>query len=244
MKKYLLLLPVLMLCLCLSSAAAEGRVLRNEHTDLLLPEDAPTYRLIYDYPFVEGDDAAAVLINDSFESARTEMTGLILPMLANLNASENGFLRVMRQEYTVCCNTDRFLSVLFLNTTESENGSVYSMEAHTWDLSGEYIGQTLTLRGVVAVGDSTDEIVDCLYPLLYDEFVRLQEEGTVRSDLTEDDFYTYVFPESDFFTDPDGSVTFFFQPELLAAPSFDVPQFTFTPEELDELLKHSDTEQY
>lgn len=237
MKKYLLILSALMLCLCLSSAAAEGRVLRNEHTDLLLPEDAPSYQLIYDYPFVEGDDIAAVLINDSFESSRSEMTGLILPMLANLNASESGFVRVMRQEYTVPCNTDRFLSILFRNSTESETGTVYTLEAHTWDLSGEYIGQTLTLRGVVAVGDSTDEIVDCLYPVLLEEFTRLQADGTVRADLTEDDFYTYVFPESDFYTNPDGSVTFFFQPELLVNASFDVPEFTFTPEELDELLK-------
>lgn len=230
---------LLLFFLFASAPAEEARTLENMRSDILLPEEAPTYHLIYDYPHLVGEDAVAVLINDSFASARDEMTGLMLPMLANLNASESGFLRVLRQEYRVMCNNGRLLSVLFMQSNEMENGTIYSLEGHTFDVSGEYAGQVLTLRGIVMVGESTDEIVSCLLPELYKEFVRLQNDGVILPDLTEDDFYDTVFPESDFYANDDGSVTFFFQPEIMVVPSFEVPCFTYTPDMLQALIREN-----
>jgi len=58
----------------------------------------------------------------------------------------------------------------------------------------------------------------------------------ILPDLDEDDFYDMVYPDSEFYANPDGSVTFFFQPELMTEPSFDVPVFTWTPAQLEELV--------
>ena len=54
-------------------------------------------------------------------------------------------------------------------------------------MSGDYPGETLTLRGVVMVGESSDQIAAAVLPALYAEFVRLQEEGVCRAEITEED---------------------------------------------------------
>ena len=238
MKKHRMTALILILsCLLpLTGASGEGRELETEIWDLLLPENAPVYEMIYEYPHLTGEDNTAVMINDSFDTARYEMTDLLMPMLAALAGSEDGSLSTARQTYTVPCNDERFLSFLFRRKHEKDGIVSLTLEGSTYDIGGEYAGQTLTLRGVVMVGESTVQIVHCLMPVLYERFCDLQEQGIVAADWTEEDFYDLVAPDTDFYTNADHSVTFFLQPEMMTEPSFDVPCFTFTAEELAALL--------
>lgn len=256
MKKKTLMLPILLTILALimvplcaggeSAPDSSERAVETVTLDLLLPQEAPVYHLIYDYPYLTGEDSAAVLFNDVFDSMQREMENLMLPMLANLARPEDGEMCVMRQTFTVTCNDGNLLSVLFLKQNETGDGIYYSLEAQTYAMSGEFTGQTLTLRGVIIACDgtgaaeeaieSTDLLVEELMPVLYDEFTALQQAGVILPDLDEDDFYDMVYPDSEFFVNPDGTLSFFFQPEILTSPSFDVPVFTWTPAQLEALM--------
>lgn len=201
-----------------------------------LPEEAPVWKMDYEYPHLDAEDGTAVLINDYYNEAINEMTALILPMLAGTPEAQGTSLRQMNQRFRVTCNNGRFLSVLFMTENLVNGESFLSLESDTFDISGEYAGQILTLRGVVMVGESSSQLSACLLPVLYGHFTVLQEQGIADPELTEEDFYDIVFPESHFFANEDGSVTFYFQPDVLAEPTFEVPCFTFTPEELENLI--------
>lgn len=236
MKKCCLLL-VFSLLLMLPCAAEENTLpFETQKAFLLLPKEDPRWELDYEYPLITSDDAVSVQINDYYDTSRTEMTVLILPMLSNTKDASGESLNRMTQEYHVTCNNGRLFSVLFMQKTEANGQVMYSMESDTFDVSGEYAGQLLTLRGTVMVGESTVQLVEYLLPVLYDRFVALQEAGVIDPELTQEDFEEIVYPDSHFYLNDDGSVTFYFQPEVMAEPSFDVPCFTFTAAELEALI--------
>ena len=236
-KTVVLLLSVLLFLPCgLCGAEEDALPVCTVKASLLLPEEDPRWELDYDYPGLPGEDPVSVQINDYYDTSRTEMTVLMLPMLSNSVETEEGKMNRMTQEYRVTCNNGRFFSVLLLQMTESGGRTVYNLESDTFDVSGEYAGQLLTLRGVVMVGESTVQLAECLMPVLYERFTALQEEGVIDPDLEQEDFEEIVYPDSHFYTNSDGSVTFYFQPEVMLEPSFDVPCFTFTPDELAALI--------
>ena len=123
-----------------------------------------------------------------------------------------------------------------------------------------YAGETLTLRGVTLIqagvdgamldevepvlyppiaaiiDGSSDEMAEALLPVLYAEFQRLQEEGVMGQDFTDQDFLDECAPARDFYTDDDGNLVFFLPPMLMAEPSLDAPTVSFAPEELNDIL--------
>lgn len=242
MKKVCILSFILLTVLLAAAAPADTTSYEITDTEIHLfyPEKAPTYELDYHYPHITGDDWIPAAVNDTYEQAMNEMKELYLPMLANTPAATGDTLNRMLQSYRVTCNNGRFLSFLFMQLNEINGGTYLSLEGHTFDVSGEYAGDLLTLRGVVMVGDSTVQIAGCMKPVLYEQFVLLQQQGIGAPDITEADFYDMIAPGSDFFTNEDNSVSFYLQPELLLKPSFDVPVFTYTPAELEEIVLSSD----
>lgn len=220
-----------------------------------------TYHFTYAYPLVQGEDYAAAAINDTYQMALDEMVQLVLPMFANAESMRFDGKNEVRHSFSVGCNDDRLLSILqYRQQTQGEESPVLSIEALTFDMVGDYVGETLTLRGVtLAVGgvpnDLLDEVMpeDCpalskiingssdlmakaLMPVLYQQFVQLQREGVALAGVEREDFELEFSPQSDYFVDQAGHIVFFFQPSLLTHPSFDVPQFPFTPAELEALL--------
>ena len=86
------------------------------------------------------------------------------------------------------------------------------------------------------INGSSDLMAKALMPVLYQQFVQLQREGVALAGVEREDFELEFSPQSDYFVDQAGHIVFFFQPSLLTHPSFDVPQFPFTPAELEALL--------
>ncbi len=197
-----------------------------------------TYRYIYSSPQIApaGEDAVALRINDTLLMVLDEMRLLALPMFAeSAQMTEDGPVTVT-EEGRVMCNDGRFFSVLKVKSEEKSSGTLWSLESDTFDVGGDYPGETLTLRGVVMVGDSSDQIAAAVMPALYEAFVRLQGEGICRAEITREMFYENVIPTLDFYTDGSGGAVFYFQPSLLSVPGPDVPTFAFSPAQLEELI--------
>lgn len=195
-----------------------------------------TYHFTYAYPHVAAEDIAALMINDSYEMALDEMVNLILPMFANEDAMRFDGKNEIAHDFAIACNDGRYLSVLLRRTQTMGEETLRTIDAQVFDISGEYAGEPLTLRGVVMVGESSTQLSDLVAPVLYQEFLALQKTGVAREDIGEEGFYEICSPLSDFYANADGSVTFFFQPELLTEPTFDVPGFVYTKEMLEALL--------
>lgn len=220
------------------------------------PEDWK-YHFVYAYPQVDGEDYAAAAVNESYQMALGEVTQMMLPMGADRETAAEGQVE-MRHDFAVQCNNDRLLSIVLRRSQTGEDGTVLSMESLTFDMSGEYVGEPLTLRGCLLAlvsGENPEEMTAEAYPQiarilasssdsigekvtekLYPEFQRLQESGRCRPDIDRESFTWEFAAAASFFIDGEGRAVFYFSPEMLTEPSFQVPLFRFTPEEIDALL--------
>ena len=219
------------------------------------------YHFVYAYPRMAGEDYTAALINDTYERALSEWRQLALPMFANAPDMYYDGQNEVIHDFTVVCNNGVVLSVLQTRSqTRGSEGTLYVLEPLTFDVSGPYAGETLTLRGVTLLqggvapekleeaqiedypalanilsGSSTlmgEALADRLYP----EFLALQEAGVLSPALTREDYEAEFSPARDFYTDDENNLVFFFPPALMQSPSFQPPVFSFTPEELNALL--------
>ena len=151
-----LILVALAVCLCAASAFAELTVERNEGEMYFPDEQNWVYHFTYAYPQIVGDDYTAALINDTYQMALDEMTRLVLPMFANAPDMRFDGKNEVSHDFLVTCNNDRLLSIVQLRSQEMGEETVYSLEPLTFDVSGMYAGETLTLRGVILIQASVD----------------------------------------------------------------------------------------
>lgn len=237
MAKKCALLLLLVMLLSLACALSESQVERMEGEAWFPSEKNWTYHFTYAYPQLVGEDYATAAVNDTYQMALDEMLELVLPMFSH----EEGMLfdgqNEVIHDFAVTCNNGRFLSIVqYRSQTMGPDFTNLAMEALVFDMAGEYLGETLTLRGLVMVGDSSAQIGDAVTPLLYEEFKKLQEAGIGNPDVDEELFHLEFEATRDFYADAEGNAVFFFQPVLLLNPSFDVPTFTYTPDQLAALL--------
>ncbi|MBR6705725.1 MAG: hypothetical protein IKI84_03470 [Clostridia bacterium] len=235
----------MMACLCALmlmpvsfSAAAPYTVESLSGEDWYPSADDWTYHYIYSCPRIVcgDDDPVGLLINDTLQMILDEMRLLALPMFAESPEMTASGPVTVTEEGHVMCNNGRFFSVLTVKCEEKGSGKTWSLESDTFDVSGDYPGETLTLRGVVMVGESSEQISSAVLPVLYEAFVELQAEGVCLPGIGWEEFCENVIPTLDFYADENGSAVFYFQPSLLCEPGEDVPVFTFTPAELEALV--------
>lgn len=237
MAKKLALLTALVMLFSLSSAFAAATVERNEGEEWFPSKKKWTYHFTYAYPHLVGEDYASAAVNDTYQMALDEMLQLVLPMFSHEEDMRFDGKNEVNHDFIVTCNNGRFLSILQQRSqTMGPDFTNLALEALVFDMAGDYLGETLTLRGLVMVGDSSYQIGEAITPILYEEFKKLQEAGVARADVDEEMFCLEFEATRDFYADEEGNAVFFFQPVLLSTPSFDVPAFTYTPEELAALL--------
>lgn len=228
---------VLLCLLIFPCALCESTVERREGERYFPSEEEWTYHFTYAYPFLPDGDLFSAMVNDTYEMVLNEMIYTSLPMFAD-SADLDGYKAEVRHDFRVTCNNGRFLSIVQLRSqTLEDGGEMLVMEPLTFDVTGEYMGETLTLRGLVMVGESSVQLSEALMPLLYDEFQQLQARGIARADVTREDFYAEFSPMSHFYADEAGSAVFFFPPMLMEEPSFDPPVFVYTPAQLQALVE-------
>ncbi len=197
-----------------------------------------TYHYVYSCPRIVcgEEDPVGLLINDTLQMILDEMRFLALPMFAESPEMTASGPVTVTEEGRVMCNNGRFFSVLTVKCEEKGSVKTWSLESDTFDVSGDYPGETLTLRGVVMVGESSEQIAAAVLPELYKAFTRLQEEGVCLPGVGWEEFCLNVIPTLDFYADENGSAVFYFQPALLCEPGEDVPVFAYTPAELEALV--------
>lgn len=221
----------------LSEQVPDGTVLRTEGEAFFPNEKNWVYHFTYAYPHVTGENYAALTVNDTYQMALDEMTQLVLPMFANEEAMRFDGKNEVVHDFEVKCNNGRFLSILQKKSqTRGDEGAFLSLESLTFDMNGEYLGESLTLRGVVMVGESTDQIAAAVLPEIYEKFKALQAEGICKADVDEETFSIEFSPAIHFYADEGGRAVFYLPPSLLAEPSFSVPVFPYSPAELEALL--------
>ena len=237
MAKKCALLTALVLLLSLAVALGEAVIERNEGEAWFPSRKDWTYHFTYAYPRLTGDDYASAAVNDTYQMALDEMLDLVLPMFSHEEDMRFDGRNEVKHDFVVTCNNGRFLSILqHRSQTMGPDHTNLALEALVFDMAGEYLGETLTLRGLTMVGDSSYQIGQALYPILYAEFQQLQQEGVGRADVDEELFYLEFDPTRDFYADEEGRAVFFFQPRLLESPSFDVPVFPYSADDLAALL--------
>lgn len=215
----------------------DGTVTRNEGEAYFPSEKDWVYHFTYAYPHVTGGTYAALMVNDTYQMALDEMLQLVLPMFANEPTMRYDGKNEVSHDFEVKCNNGRFLSVLQKKSqTRGEEGTFLSLESLTFDMSGEYQGESLTLRGVVMVGESTDQIAAALLPHIYEEFVKLQEKGICKQDVDREMFEIEFSPAIHFYADENGNAVFYLPPSLMETPSFQTHVFIYSPEEIEKLL--------
>ena len=239
-KRFSILIGCLILLCSETAFAYEVRDLAGEN---YYPEQGQwTYHYTYAYPQLAGDenDAVAMTVNETFALILSEMRDLAMPMFAaSPEMTEDGRVEV-DQHYRVTCLTERIFSVLLIKTETRQDGSVlYAIEPEVFDIGGDYAGETLTLRGLVRVGDSSDQLAEAVMEDLYRQFLDLQAQGVCRADVTRGDFFEITAPTLDFYADENENAVFFLQPELMVNPSADVPAFVYTPEALLALVEQA-----
>ena len=220
-----------------------------------------TYHFTYAYPAVEGDTYTAALINDTYKMALGETKDIALPMFAASPDMQSDGQNEVEHDFSVLCNTKRLLSILQRQRqTRGEKLLSLQLEAQTFNVYGDTAGDVMTLRGAALilagadpenlegitaadlpdypglVNGSSDKMEEALLPVLYAEFEKLRAAGAVRPDADRDDYEVDFIPSRDFYVSAEGKIVFFFPPCLLAEPSFDVPEFSFSPSELEALM--------
>ena len=116
-----------------------------------------TYHYVYSCPRIVcgEEDPVGLLINDTLQMILVEMRFLALPMFAESPEMTASGPVTVTEEGRVMCNNGRFFSVLTVKCEEKDSVKTWSLESDTFDVSGDYPGETLTLRGVVMVGESS-----------------------------------------------------------------------------------------
>lgn len=191
--------------------------------------DAPRYVFSWSRPRVVGGASEFVTasINEYFDMAVDEMIDLTLPMFAS--EIKEGGTTMLRHEYLVLCNDGRYLGVMTRRESEQDGVRKVSVASQVIDVSGEYAGETLTLRGVVMLGESSDELADMFWQ---DVYARLNEGR--ETPIGFDEYAAQFYPAQDFSVNENGDLFFYLQPGVFAGED-EMLTFVYTREECNAL---------
>lgn len=211
---------------------AEGEITYPEGEDWV-------YRFTYRYPILQEDSPAALSVNAWFGMAFSEMNDLILPMFASETDMAGTGRNEMAQMYDVTCNTDDFFGVLLTQTQGMGDEVITMLSGQVFAMSGAYTGESLTLRGLLGVGDSSEQIARAVVADVW-QTVQVLPDALERwpdPDTFLDDFD----PETQFYADQDSNAVFFLQPGILE-PEIEPITFVYSPLEAEALLLGNDDE--
>ena len=235
MKRFACALTVLMLCAFSASAALDVTWTQGE--EWFPGRDAWVYYYTYTVPEVKGSGALSEELNHYFDTAIGEMVNLVLPMFT-VDMPGDGRNEI-NDLYEITCNNDEFFSFLLRRGTLSEGKEVLSLQSAVFAVSGQYTGESLTLRGLAReIGESSSQIAGFVIKDIWQKIEERMKAGdsAVRKEMSFDLLSAEFFPETHFFADEQGNIVFYLQPGLLGLGE-EMAVFTYTPEELENLLE-------
>ncbi|NLJ65506.1 MAG: hypothetical protein GX337_09050 [Christensenellaceae bacterium] len=245
-RKLRVLLFVLLLACSIISVYAESGGLNisfKEISEEYKKEDTLIYDYYCKYPFIEGDSPVAESINYYFVGAINEMTDLLLPMYAEDPDMAKSADNYIHQVYEICCNNGRFFSTRMLQEQKLDGIVKKSVYSQVFDVSGEYAGETLTLRGVLTeVGDSSEQIAALV---LRDIWSKIEPEiskpnSPWHEDLCFETFSLDFYPEEHYYADEDSNAVFYLQPNIFRNDG-EIVTFIYSRQDIENLIKEEET---
>ena len=255
-----MILAALAFWLCAASAFAELTVERNEGEMYFPDEKNWVYHFTYAYPKIIGDDYTAALINDTYQMALDEMTNLVLPMFANTPDMRFDGKNEVKHDFIVACNDGRLLSIVQFRSQSMGEETVYSLEPLTFDVQGQYAGETLTLRGVILIqagvdpeqleeatadeypeiahiiNGSSSSIADALMPFLFDLFCAHSDAPETEKPSYED-FEIAFSPARDFSAyNLDNCIAFYYSPMQASEADRGYTVIVLSPADIESIL--------
>lgn len=236
--KKLALLVCLLFTLTFTASAAEAITIGWREGEVLFPEDGEwTYKYTYRYPEIQGEGHVAEEIQHYFDLAYNEMTRLVLPMYAEDPIMTADGQNEVSEIFELTCQNERILSFLVTHKQTMGDGEVVSLRSVVFATQGEYAGDTLTLRGVAQVGESSAQLGEAVLQDVWRQIVDLAtaQPGEFLEELSEEKLTELFYPESAFYADEGGNIVFYIQPGDLR-PDDEILTFTYSPAQLEELI--------
>lgn len=225
-----------------SPEKAQGLAVEWIQGEQYFPQDEPwTYHYSFRYPLLTGDGLPQEAINDYFRNALNEMTMLVIPMFAADPIMVGAGGNEISQSYEVTCNNDAFFSVLLTQVQTVDGEARTTLQSAVFATSGEYTGQSLTLRGLVQVGPSSQVLGEAVLRDIWEDIRTRMSDGSAGwiSDLNSDILRAEFYPEVHFYADAMGNAVFYLQPGQFRQDDQAVT-YTYTPQRLEELLAKQD----
>lgn len=205
----------LALCLALGLSAGAELSLDWQEGEAFFPEgEGWRYRYSYRYPKAAGDSFAAQAVNDYFEAQLYEQLHLVIPMFAHDDTMTADGRQEISDSYEVTRNDGLLFSILLSHRQTMSGAPPYSLHSAVFAASGEYLGETLTLRGVCGVGESSTQLAGLVMQDVWRQIsgrIEAGEEGW-KQGLSEEQLQAGFYPESQFYAEPGDIVVFYLQP--------------------------------
>ncbi len=237
MKKALLL--CLLLGLVLGAAQGAGSIsVAWREGEMLFPDSQEwTYRYTYRYPDIRDEGPVAEALRHYFDLAFNEMTRLVLPMYAQDPIMTQDGRSEVREVYELTCLNDSIASFLNTHTQTVEGLPLVSLRSVVFAVSGEYAGDSLTLRGVARVGESSAQLGEAVLQDVWRQLEAQRQEDPegFKSGLTQEHLRQVFYPESAFYADEQGALVFYIQPGDLRDDD-QLLTYRYTPQQLEALI--------
>ena len=236
MRKLLSLCSALVLLVCMVPAVAELEVTWVEGEAFFPEREDWTYRYQYRYPYIAGTEHGAPDINEYYDMAFSEMTNLIVPMFAQEETMIGQGKNEIQQEYRITCNNARFFSTCMEQRQTVGGSLVTSVSSQVFAVSGEYMGDTLTLRGLLMTGDSSEQLAGLILADIWRQVAeQAVDDPAWLPGLTMDALYADFDPEAHFYADELGNAVFYLQPGLYRTDDRMIT-FTYSAADVNKLI--------
>ncbi len=234
MKKQMLSM-MLILSLLITSAMAEVTQITGSITS------SQDDTCIVNYAFPQFDDGYATdeTLNLFYEQLASELPQAYLISNEEQSSNGNGAPNITDIHYEITRNDERYVSVLL--TVEQLQSSTVVVSANTFARDGYYVGEEISLSQVLGLEETDDPFsatksqAELLAYTAIWEIITLDQQN-FQSDyldnLTIDQLYNALNPESDFYLDQDGNIVFYIQSGLIASNMAGILTFPFMPAEL------------
>ena len=226
------------LLLCLQTAFAQVQYSFMEGEEWFPDKSKWTYHYTYRIPQIAGEDDLSQELNYYFDGALNEMTKLVLPMYAGDPIMEGKGANEVSDDYEVSCNNDDFFSVLVHHRQSMDEQILYSLSSVVFAASGEYLGESLTLRGLAGeIGESSEQLAALVTRDVWRQISQqaMNSVTDIKKDFSFETLTEEFFPQTHFYADEQGDIVFYLQPGVLRQDDEPV-YYIYTAQELEALL--------
>lgn len=145
----------------LLTASAQEDFSIKQREEWFPDKSAWTYHYIYQIPQILDDNDLAHELSYYFDGALNEMTKLVLPKYAADPIMKGDGANEVSDDYKVVGNNVEFFSVLVHHRQSMEGQVIYSLRSVVFASSGQYSGESLTLRGLAGeIGESSEQLAE------------------------------------------------------------------------------------